>query len=208
MNELKCIENLTEAVAAAKEEYSEIESACIKDCELAEFDFSKLRWSEVVFENCRFKECDFRKSEFVSVVFKKSDLSNSRFSDSYFHKVDFTGVKAVGAYYIDCVADEIKITDSNFSFANLTKTKFKTCTFKETDLHEAILSDCNLKTVTFDSVRLCKADFYKTMLKSVDLRTCDISGIVLSDTLQELKGAVVELTQAAELAKKLGIIIK
>jgi uncharacterized protein YjbI with pentapeptide repeats len=208
MNELELIQNLAETVAKAKEEYNEIEAACIRDFELSEFDFSKLRWSDVVFENCRFTGCDFRKSEFVNVVFKKCDLSNSNFSDSYFHKIDFTGVKAVGAYFIDCVVEEVKIIGSNFSFVNFTKTKFKSCTFNETDMHEGVLSDCSLKTFAFDTVKLYKADFYKTMLKGIDLRTCDISGIVVSDTLQELKGAVVELIQAAELAKKIGIIIK
>lgn len=207
-NGRKVIPSLAEAVAAARDEYGEIESACVRDCELSEFDFSKLRWSDVIFENCRFTDCDFRKSEFVNVAFKKCDLSNSVFSDSYLHKADFSGVKAVGAYFIDCVAEEVKVSGSNFSLANLTKTKFKTCAFNESDMQEAVLSDCSLKAVTFREVKLCRANFYKTLLKGIDLRGCDISGIIVSDTLQELKGAVVELTQAAELAEKIGIIIK
>ena len=46
------------------------------------------------------------------------------------------------------------------------------------------------------------------MLKDVDLTTCDIDALTLSESCAELRGAVVDLWQAAGLARRLGLIIK
>lgn len=53
-----------------------------------------------------------------------------------------------------------------------------------------------------------KASFFKTSLKDIDFATCDIEEIIVSDTMEELKGVKVNLAQAVSLAKRLGIIIK
>lgn len=45
-------------------------------------------------------------------------------------------------------------------------------------------------------------------MKDIDFATCDIEEIIVSDTMEELKGVKVNLAQAVSLAKRLGIIIK
>ena len=60
----------------------------------------------------------------------------------------------------------------------------------------------------FSQVSLQNASFFKTPLKGMDFTTCDIKGLVLSDECSEVRGAVMDLYQAAELAKRLGIVIK
>ena len=50
--------------------------------------------------------------------------------------------------------------------------------------------------------------FYKTALTGVDLTSCTLSGPVFSDTAWELKGAIVDLYQAAALAKRFGVVIR
>ena len=59
-----------------------------------------------------------------------------------------------------------------------------------------------------ESGQLRKCQFFKTMLKGMNFTTCSIQGLVLSDECRELKGAVVDLYQAAELAKYLGVVVK
>ena len=46
-----------------------------------------------------------------------------------------------------------------------------------------------------------KASFFKTSLKDIDFATCDIEEIIVSDTMEELKGVKVNLAQAVSLAK-------
>ena len=58
------------------------------------------------------------------------------------------------------------------------------------------LSNCDMK----------EAELSEVKLKGVDLRTDDISGIKLKGP--ELEGAVVNMMQAVELSRLLGLIIK
>ncbi len=62
-------------------------------------------------------------------------------------------------------------------------------------LEEAIEEQGDIKNVTIKNAGL-------------DFSDCDMSGLIVSDTLSELRGAVVNPIQAVELAKLLGIVVK
>ena len=70
------------------------------------------------------------------------------------------------------------------------------------------LTACRLKNTSVHEVRFDKANFYRTSLKGIDLTTCRISGIITSLEAGELKGAVVNMFQAVELAKRFGVIVR
>lgn len=46
------------------------------------------------------------------------------------------------------------------------------------------------------------------MLRGMDLSTCEISGIMVSDHFQELKGVKIDPLQAVDIARMLGVQIK
>ena len=56
-------------------------------------------------------------------------------------------------------------------------------------------------------VNFANADFFKTPLKGIDLSDCNIGHIMMSDQYKEIAGAKVNMFQAVELAKLLGIKI-
>ena len=53
-----------------------------------------------------------------------------------------------------------------------------------------------------------RASFFHTSLKGMDLRGNDVEGIIVSEEKNELRGAVADIYQAADLAKLMGIVIK
>lgn len=55
--------------------------------------------------------------------------------------------------------------------------------------------------------RLYRRGFFKTLLKGMDLSDCTIDNIMVSDQYTELAGVKVNLFQAAELAKLMGVKI-
>ena len=55
---------------------------------------------------------------------------------------------------------------------------------------------------------LTGASFFRTPLRAMDFTTSQIGGLVLSDSCEELRGLTVDLYQAAELSKRLGLMIK
>ena len=93
-------------------------------------------------------------------------------------------------------------------YLNLDGSKLESFRVEDTDLENGNFAQCKCKGVTFSQVRLQNASFFKTPLKGMDFTTCDIKGLVLSDECSEVRGAVMDLYQAAELAKRLGIVIK
>ena len=72
----------------------------------------------------------------------------------------------------------------------------------------ALLSRAELKRTAFKDVKLVGAEMFMTKMRGTDFTKCDISGIVLSRELSELRGVTVTYEQAADLAKLLGLIVK
>ena len=53
-----------------------------------------------------------------------------------------------------------------------------------------------------------ETNLFQTPLAGVDLTTCTLQGLVLSESLTELRGAVLDRFQAAELARRFGVIVR
>lgn len=49
--------------------------------------------------------------------------------------------------------------------------------------------------------------FFGTLLNGLDFTSSRMEGIVVSDTGKELRGAIVSVSQAADLARVLGLVI-
>ena len=65
-----------------------------------------------------------------------------------------------------------------------------------------------LKKTSFSDNSFRGCSFFTTKLSGVDLTENDLSGIVLSESLYELKGAYISQEQAEIVARMLGIKIK
>ncbi len=67
------------------------------------------------------------------------------------------------------------------------------------------MSELKFKGIKLNRINLTHVDFYKTPLKGIDLSDCAIEGIMLSDTYAELRGAKINMFQAAEIARLFGV---
>jgi uncharacterized protein YjbI with pentapeptide repeats len=68
------------------------------------------------------------------------------------------------------------------------------------------ISECKLINLELDYISFINTSFFKTPLKGIDFTGSKIDGMILSG--EELKGAIVSVYQASELAKLLGLIVK
>lgn len=191
-----------------KEQEERLEEKHITKLDVLEEDLGGLCVSKVIFENCSFQDCSFEKAEFTDVIFRSCDFSNSNFSDGYFNRCHFLTSKGLGARFCGCVLQNVIIKECNLNYANFDSSKLEKIRIADTQLNNGNISQCKCKGVAWSGTRLTEASFFKTSLRGMDFTTCDISGLSLSDELMELKGAVVDLYQAAELAKRLGLVIK
>lgn len=171
-------------------------------------DFHKAVFEQVLFDGCTFSGCDFDKASFVDVVFRNCDISNSGFVDGYFNRCAFRSVKAVGTEFREGLFKEVSVTDSNFSYANMDSSRWECGRFESCDMSECFMTGMKWKKISAAGSRFKRTSFFHTPLKGIDLRGNELENIILSDTGAELKGAVVDLYQAADLAKLLGVVVR
>lgn len=185
-----------------------VQGALFKNVILQGEDLSGLCLSRVKFERCSFIDCIFEKAEFGNVAFQSCNLSGSHFDDSFFKQVRLSGSKGTGARFISSSIKDFMAADCGLDYSNFNGSKLEGVRFEDCDLSNGDFGQCKCKHVSWDRVNLQNTSFFKTSLKGMDFTTSTIKGLVLSDECSELKGLTVDLYQAAELAGRLGVIIK
>ena len=99
--------------------------------------------------------------------------------------------KCNGASFTGSTFKQTRLTSSSFVYALISETLFEGCCLTDTDLSKSSMSQVVLRKTVFQKCRLVNTELFRTPLKGIDLSDCDISGITLSETLAELKGATV-----------------
>ena len=99
------------------------------------------------------------------------------------------------------------IKDSNLSLSSFARSRWKSVAFVACDLSSADMGEMQISQGRFQDCNLVGAAFFRTSLMGVDLSTCRIDGLVVSESMAELKGAKMDLYQSAEFVKKLGILL-
>lgn len=205
--QLETIEGDTDFLLSAKEQEERVGAKLFKKVNAEGVDFSLLCFSKVRFENCCFLECSFEKCEFVDAIFQSCNFSNCIFTDSYFHRCRIFTSKGIGANFSGSSLLSVEISDCSLNYMNLDASKLENVKIRNTELNSANISQCRCKEVEWDRVQLNNASLFKTYLNGMDFTTSVIDGLILSDECRELKGVIVDLYQAAELAKRMGVVI-
>jgi len=100
------------------------------------------------------------------------------------------------------------LEQGRFSAANWNQSRLREVRFSSSALTGSFFSRCTFTGVEFQQCDLNQVNFFHTPLEHVDLTTCTIDALVLSEHCDELKGAVVDLYQAAELSRRMGLVVK
>ncbi|MGC2872658.1 pentapeptide repeat-containing protein [Ihubacter sp. mB4P-1] len=175
---------------------------------MEEEDFGGLNFDTVLFENCTLIRCRFKGADFKNVLFKNCQLPGCSFAGSWLDRTHFDNCQLVGTDFSQCKISHTSFTDCAMTMANFTESKLEECSIASCDLTESFFANCKFKKLQMDKNQCIGTEFFKTKLKDVDFTTCILEGIRVSTENGELKGAKVNLFQAAELARMLGIVIK
>ena len=178
------------------------------DAHVANTAFTGLELADVaadgtVFENVVFRSCTFTDVLFSGCRFVRCDLGRS-----WLNRVDFRSCSAPGLSFLKGRLTGVSLVDSQLAYADLSETTVDQLVASETKLSEASFHATKLRHLALDRCDLSRATFFRTSLSGVDLSSCDISGLRVSSDLRELRGAVIDPDQAAELMGLLGIKIK
>lgn len=204
----QCVSDLLAVLQEAVAEDDDIKEVEIKNIRLNDIDFCKVGFRSVIFENCKITECDFSRCAFIDVIFKNCDFSNSRFDEGYFRYCEFQSVKWMGCRFPESRLMHVTMTQCNLQYANFDHGAFTYIFAKDCDFSHGILSECTVKEFAVKDSRFMETNFFRTRLRGMDFTECELAGIIVSDSHEELAGAVVSTWQALELARLLGVIIK
>ena len=165
-----------------------------------------LEWHGCHFLGCRFVGSKMQRNYFSDVIFENCDLSNVDWREANFFRVLFQNCKMVGANFAELSAHHVECRQGNLQYANLNDGIFQEVSWIDSSLKQVGFCNCHLKKTTFTNCSLAESELLATSLQDIDLRSCDIQGIQLSGP--ELRGAIVDVFQAADLARFLGLVVK
>ena len=187
---------------------SPVSGIVVSDTCLREEDVQALEVRSSVFRECSFSHCHFEKAVFVDVVFRNCDLSNSKFRSAYFERCRFESCKLIGIDMSDTRIKNVVFQETRLQYACFDKTKMTDVHFDQTDFTEASVIEASLKQFTAADTKFLRNNFYKTSLAGIDFTRCEFAAPVVSMPPVELKGAILNPFQAADLIGLWGIIVK
>lgn len=171
-------------------------------------DCSNLSFNRVIFVDCSFRGGDFSHVSFIDGIVWNSDLSNGVFAESFWASSCLCESKGIGADFSASRMRNVRFAGCNLQYGNFTKCRLPGIRIGNSDFSEAVFSETELGGAILDEVKLNRATFVKTSLGGINLTRCAIDNLRFSDHAPELRGAIVNPVQAAELAKLLGVVIE
>ena len=94
------------------------------------------------------------------------------------------------------------------SYANFSRCRIVKCTFHKTDFTEASFSEAQFRDSVMRESTFVRTDFFRAPLADIDFTTCRLEALTLSQGCPELRKAIVGVSQAVDLAKMFGLVIR
>lgn len=185
-----------------------VESCTIKGQTVDGGRYVGTRLRRVVFQNCRFSGADFTRCELIETRFVDCDLSGADFSESFWENSLCRSVKGIGLRMSDSYLVDTTFEDCLLRYVDLSRSKWKGGALLRCDLREGFLNECKLLRFRFEDCDLTRTEIVKTPLSGLNLSDCTIDGLICSDSLSELRGALIDPVQAVEIVRRLGIVVK
>ena len=135
-------------------------------------------------------------------------MSNCNFNNTYFKNCLIISSKLVGSSFKNTVQLETAYDNCNAELTDYNESKLKNIQLIDSDFSSALICQSEIKNIELKNVKLVNSTFFKTPLKDVNLTDCIIDGLIVSDNGAELRGATVDVYQAAMFAKLLGLNIE
>lgn len=207
-DDLGCNLSQDELLAALTAPDAHVANTAFSGLELADVAAAGTVFENVVFRSCTFERVNLSNCTFTDVLFSGCRFVRCDLGRSWLNRVDFRSCSAPGLSFLKGRLSGVSLVDSQLAYADFSETTVDQLVASETKLSEASFHATRLRRLALERCDLSRATFFRTSLSGVDLSACDISGLRVSSDLRELRGAIIDPDQAAELIGFLGIKIK
>lgn len=178
----------------------------ITGCDLSEQAADDILFEQVMFKQVQFAQTLFSAAQFVDVRFAACDLAGVAWEKAHMQRTELIGCRLVGAKLLHVDFENVLIKDCNAELALLWEGSFRSTHWERCSLREASFEGANLAGVVFRNCDLTNADLRNTTLRGTDLRGSTLTGMQVG--AKELRGAIIDPTQAVHLARLLGVTVR
>ena len=159
-----------------------------------------------IFESVSFAGCELPSPRFRDVRLIKCDLSNATLRGFEATRVEFIDCRLTGIVAIECRWQDVLVENCDGRYAQFNDGRIHTGEFKVAISPRPTSATRTWRARFSPRSVLTRADFSRSKLRGADFRGADIDGIIVGP--EEVRGAIVSPTQAMDLARLLGLIIK
>jgi uncharacterized protein YjbI with pentapeptide repeats len=203
---LPSLECLTQVVDETVLAGLPLEESCAQNIDLPGRKIPSLVAWNSLFDRVSFANCEISSFRLRDVRLVKCDLSNTVLRSFEASRVELIECRLIGMRAIECHWQDVLVENCDMRYAQLNDGKTRSCEFKACHLGEADFRGTDLEGAIFANVMLHRADLSRAKLRGADLRGAEIEGVTVR--AEDLRGAIVSMVQAVDLARLLGLVIK
>ena len=170
--------------------------------------FSFHTFSDCVFSNQTYTDCDFSSAVFTSCTFETCTFISCRMPECLIDGCSFTDSKLMGVTLEGARIRKSIFLRVNFSYSDLSSMRLQDVEITSSSLEETGFTDVTHKRVRIHNSNLCCAVLTGTSLRDLSLTGSSLDGIFLSDSMKEVRGAELDISQAVDIVKLLGVTVK
>ncbi len=183
----------------------------LEDVRVAGGDFSAAELQQLwarrsVIEGVSFAGAHLRSVRLRDVRLVRCDLSNAVVRGLEAGRVEFVDCRMLGMKAIECRMEDVLLERCDSRYAQFNDGAVRCSEFIDTQLQEADFRGANLERTRWTNSSLSGADLTGANLMGADLRGADIDAMIVG--APDVKGATVSPSQAMELARLLGLLIR
>lgn len=198
--------SLSDAVDEARREALDLRDRHFEAEDAPELAPGVMEIRDCTFTGCHLTDSRFDHTGFENVVFRRCDLSGCRFFEGGLKNVRFEDCRLLGAVLTDCTLNTVTLSGCAARYLSLSGCTLKSCRLEGCMCSGGALISLKLHKTGFSGCDFTGCDFRSTDLSGCDLSDCTIEGCTWTPGL--LKGLTVNLQQAVELSRLLGLNIK
>ncbi len=198
--------NLNAETITALEDHAEYYAVSISSGELVKQIAASVIFEQVRLQRVNFTQSRLPKLRLLDVQLETCDLTGALWEQARLQRVAFNGCRLMGVQLLEARCEDVVFRDCTLENAIFASATFKAAHFENCNLREVVFTEADLTNVVFQRCDLTHADLRGGKLAGADLRGSIISGMQVG--APELKGAIIDPTQAVQVVSVLGIVVK
>ncbi len=188
------------------EDLGEIAGANISDVQWEQRSATLATFEQTLFRRVNLTQAHLPKLRLLDVQLEACDLTATGLEQARLQRVLFNGCRMMGAQLLDARCEDVIFRECLLEGAVFVGTTFKAVRFEHCDLREAVFTETDLSRVVFQRCNLTRVDVRGSKLVGADLRGSLINGMKAG--AKDLKGAIIDPTQAIQVVNVLGLTVK